>query len=146
VWPHDTAIAVAGLRRAGFDAQATKLAGELFAAAQTFPDARLPELFCGFGHGEVGLPVLYPGACAPQAWAAAAPLMILRALLGIRPCAAEHRLDFERPLLPDGLASLTLSGLRIGDARVDLRCHRRGSSTRVEVTAMTGELRVAVQA
>jgi hypothetical protein len=72
--------------------------------------------------------------------------MILRALLGIRPCAAERRLDFERPLLPDGVASLTLSGLRIGDARVDLRCDRRGSSTRVEVTAVTGELRVAVRA
>jgi glycogen debranching enzyme len=146
VWPHDTAIAVAGLRRAGFDAEAARLAGELFGAAQSFPDARLPELFCGFGRDEVGLPVSYPGACAPQAWAAAAPLMILRALLGIRPCAVERRLDFERPLLPDGLASLTLSGLRIGDARVDLRCHRRGHSTRVEVTAVTGELRVAVRA
>ena len=146
VWPHDTAIAVAGMRRAGFDAQATRLAGELLEAAQTFPDARLPELFCGFGRSEVGLPVPYPGACAPQAWAAAAPLMIVCALLGIRPCAAERRLDFERPLLPDGLASLTLSGLRVGDARVDLRCQRRGSSTRVEVTAVTGELRVAVRA
>jgi hypothetical protein len=67
-------------------------------------------------------------------------------LLGIRPCAAERPLDFERPLLPDGLASLTLFGLRIGDARVDLRCHRRGTSTRVEVTAVTGELRVVVRA
>jgi glycogen debranching enzyme len=146
VWPHDTAIAVAGLRRAGFDAEAMRLAGELLEAARAFPDARLPELFCGFGRDEVGPPVPYPGACAPQAWAAAAPLMILRVLLGIRPCAAERRLDFERPLLPDGLASLTLAGLRIGDARVDLRCHRRGSSTRVEVTAVTGELRVAVRA
>jgi glycogen debranching enzyme len=146
VWPHDTAIAVAGLRRAGFDAQAARLAGELLEAAQAFPDVRLPELYCGFGRDEVGPPVPYPGACAPQAWAAAAPLAILRALLGVRPCAAEGRLDFERPLLPDGLASLTLSGLRIGDARVDLHCHRRGTSTRVEVTAVTGELRVAVRA
>jgi glycogen debranching enzyme len=145
VWPHDTAIAVAGLRRAGFDAEATRLAGELLEAAQAFPDARLPELFCGFGRGEVGPPVPYPGACAPQAWAAAAPLMILRALLGIRPCAVERRLDLERPLLPDGLASLTLSGLRIGDARVDLHCRRRRGSIRVDVTTVTGELTVAVR-
>ncbi|MHB8892949.1 MAG: amylo-alpha-1,6-glucosidase, partial [Candidatus Limnocylindrales bacterium] len=45
VWPHDTAIAVAGLRRAGFDAQATRLAGELLEAALEFPGCRLPELF-----------------------------------------------------------------------------------------------------
>lgn len=146
VWPHDTAIAVAALRRTGFDAQATRLAGELFEAALSFPDARLPELFCGFGRDEVGSPVPYPVACAPQAWSAAAPLAILRVLLGIRPCAAEHRLDLVRPLLPDGLTSLTLSGLRIGDARVDLRCHRRGGSTRVEVVALAGELTVAVRA
>ncbi len=146
VWPHDTAIAVAGLRRAGFDVQATRLAGELFGAAQSFPDGRLPELFCGFARDEVGLPVPYPVACAPQAWAAAAPLAILRALLGIRPSASEHRLDLEHPVLPDGLTSLSLSGLRIGGARVDLRCHRRGGSTQIEVTAVTGELRVAVRA
>ena len=146
VWPHDTAVAVAGLRRAGFDAQASQLAGELLGAAQTFPDGRLPELFCGFGRNEVGPPVPYPTACAPQAWAAAAPLMILRALLGMRPRAAEHRLDLERPRLPAGLATLTLSGLRIGDARVDLRCHRLGGSTRVEVSSVTGDLRVAVLA
>jgi hypothetical protein len=72
--------------------------------------------------------------------------MILRALLGIRPRAAEHRLDLERPRLPAGLTNLTLSGLRIGDARVDLRCHRLGGSTRVEVSSVTGDLRVAVLA
>ena len=100
VWPHDTAIAVAGLRRAGFDLQASRLAGELLDAAQAFPDARLPELFCGFGRDELGSPVPYPEACAPQAWAAAAPLAILRVLLGLRPCAAERRLELERPRLP----------------------------------------------
>lgn len=146
VWPHETAIAVAGLRRAGFDAQATRLAGELLEAALSFPDGRLPELFCGFGRDEVGPPVPYPMACAPQAWAAAAPLAILRVLLGIRPCAADHRLDLERPVLPHGLTSLTVSGLRVGDARVDLRCHRRGGSTRVEIVAVTGELSVAIRA
>ena len=146
VWPHDTAIAVAGLRRAGFDAQATRLASELLEAAGSFPGARLPELFCGFGRAEFGPPVPYPMACAPQAWAAAAPLAILRVLLGIRPNAAEHRLDLERPVLPEGLRRLTISGLRVGDARVDLRCHRRGGSTEVEVTAVTGELVVAIRA
>ena len=146
VWPHDIAIAVAGLRRAGFDAQAGRLAGELFEAAASFPGARLPELWCGFGRAEFGPPVPYPMACAPQAWAAAAPLAILRELLGIRPNAAEHRLDLERPVLPQGVTSLTISGLRVGDARVDLVCRRRGESTRIEIGAVTGELAVAVRA
>lgn len=145
VWPHDTAIAVAGLRRAGFDDEAIHLSGELFDAARAFPGARLPELFCGFGRQELGPPVPYPAACAPQAWAAAAPLAILRALLGIRPRAAEHRLDLERPRLPAGVTSLRLSGLRIGDALVDLGCRRRGASTRVEAS-VTGEMQVTILA
>ncbi len=144
VWPHDTALAVAGLRRAAFDAQAVRLAGELLEAALSFPDGRLPELFCGFGRDETGAPVPYPVACAPQAWAAAAPLLIVRELLGIRPRAAEHRLDLERPVLPPGLTDLTVTGLHVAGAQVDLRCRRRGRSTRVEVTRRTGDLTVSV--
>lgn len=43
VWPHDVAIAIAGLRRYGFDAAAGRLADGLLEAALRFPDARLPE-------------------------------------------------------------------------------------------------------
>ena len=145
VWPHDTAIAVAGLHGAGFGPQAARLAGELFEAAATFPEGRLPELYCGFGRDEVGPPVPYPVACSPQAWAAAAPLMILRALLGIRPNAAEHRLDLERPTLPPGVTDLAIAGLRVGDARVDLRCRRRDGMIQVEVVGVIGELAVTVR-
>ena len=61
--------------------------------------------------------------------------------------AAQNHLDgFYSSPLRRAQEDLTLAGLRIGDARVDLRCHRRGSSTRVEATAVTGELRVAVRA
>lgn len=142
VWPHDTAIAVAGLRRAGFDAQATRLAGELLEAALEFPGCRLPELFCGFGRDEVGAPVPYPVACSPQAWAAAAPPGILRELLGIRPDAAGHLLHLDRPVLPPGVTRLTVAGLRVGTARVDLRLVRTRRTTRVEVTNLAGHLAV----
>ncbi len=145
VWPHDTALAVAGLRRSGLDAQAARLASQLIDAAGSFPDDRLPELFGGFARDGLPGPVPYPGACAPQAWAAAAPLTMLRALLGIQPNAAEHRLTLERPMLPDGLTSLTVTGLRIGLARVDLQCTRRGESTKVEISVSSGELSVAVR-
>lgn len=47
IWPHDTTIAVFGLCRYGFRAEAAGLAASLLAAAEHFPDARLPETFAG---------------------------------------------------------------------------------------------------
>lgn len=146
VWPHDTAIAIAGLRRFGFAEEAARLAGELFAAARALPDGRLPELFCGFGADEVEEPVPYPVACAPRAWVAAAPLLVLRALLGLKPRAGEGLLELDRPSLPAGVRSLSLSGLRVGSARIDLLFHRWRGATAVEVVRKTGELAVLIRA
>ncbi len=82
VWPHDTAIAVLGLAQEGHGTVAARLANGLLAAAPYF-DYRLPELFGGTALGE---PVLaYPASCRPQAWAAAAPVTMLLAALGLRP-------------------------------------------------------------
>ena len=88
IWPHDNAIIAAGLKWAGAEDAANLLAGRLIEAAQWFPDLRLPELFCGFGRDDVGAPVAYPVACSPQAWAAAAPLFLIRTMLGLRPDAS----------------------------------------------------------
>ena len=84
VWPHDTAICIAGLRRYGFIEEAHRIAGGLFAAAEAL-DGRLPELFAGLTIDEVPVPVRYPTSCSPQAWASAAPLLVVRALLGLEP-------------------------------------------------------------
>ncbi|HSV92999.1 MAG TPA: hypothetical protein VLH81_07975, partial [Desulfobacterales bacterium] len=145
VWPHDTAIAIAGLRRYGFNEEASRLAGELLAAAGHFPDGRLPELFCGFGAVEVEAPVPYPVACVPQAWAAAAPLLVLRELLGLRPRAGDGLLELDRPCLPAGVRSLTLSGLRVGSTQLDLAFHRWRDATAVEVIRKTGNLEVHIR-
>ncbi len=51
VWPHDNAIAAAGLKRYGFDAATNRIAGGLFDVASGARDFRLPELFCGFQRG-----------------------------------------------------------------------------------------------
>ena len=48
VWPHDTALCVAGLARYGERDGVVQLINGLFEAAVSF-DMRLPELFCGFG-------------------------------------------------------------------------------------------------
>lgn len=83
VWTHDTAIAVSGLARDGFTAEAASLAEGLLAAAPTF-DYRMPELHSGDDAREVPRPVPYPAACRPQAWSAAASVAVWQALSGVR--------------------------------------------------------------
>jgi glycogen debranching enzyme len=82
VWPHDTGIVAEGMRRYGYRAEAAELAWALFEAAGAF-DYRLPEVFAGFPRDVTGMPVEYPTASRPQAWSAAAPLMLLRTILGM---------------------------------------------------------------
>lgn len=72
VWPHDTAIALFGMLRSGFDAEAATLARGLLRAAEQC-DFRLPELFGG--DSEM---IPYPTACRPQAWSAAAAVVAAR--------------------------------------------------------------------
>jgi hypothetical protein len=52
VWPHDNAIAAAGLKRYGFDAATTRITTGLFDVASSARDFRLPELLCGFQRDE----------------------------------------------------------------------------------------------
>ena len=82
VWPHDTALAAAEMGRYGFADKALEVARALLAAAAAF-GRRLPEVFAGFPRDATGIPVRYPAALVPQAWAAGAPLLCLRTLLGL---------------------------------------------------------------
>jgi glycogen debranching enzyme len=119
VWPHDTAIAVAGLRRAGCADEAARLGASLLSAAQASGGGgRLPELFAGLGPEEIGVPVPYPASCSPQAWASASPLLVLRALLGLEPDVPHGvvRLD---PALPAG-THLRVDGIPLGGATVSV--------------------------
>ncbi len=129
VWPHDNAIAAAGLKRYGFAAEAERIATALFDVATRAPDRRLPELYCGFERGSTAAPVPYPVACVPQGGAAAAPFLLLQALLGISARAPEGVLAVYEPRLPAWLGHLELRDLRVGDARVSLRFARDGDST-----------------
>ncbi|HEX3814962.1 MAG TPA: glycogen debranching N-terminal domain-containing protein [Mycobacteriales bacterium] len=118
IWPHDTAVAVFGLSRAGFGAQAARLAAGVVAASVGF-DGRLPELYAGHradsGPGERPLrrPAPYPAACRPQAWSAASVVLFLQALLGLRPDAPGGELHLA-PVVDELPVPLHLDGLRIG--------------------------------
>jgi glycogen debranching enzyme len=145
VWPHDNALIVAGIKRYGFDLEASALAGRIFEAAQRFPDLRLPELYCGFDRRDVGVPVPYPVACSPQAWSAAASLLLVRTMFGARANAAGRTLELVRPHLPTWLGKLTVTNMRIGDASVDLLFHRWRGTTSAEVLRKSGDLEVTIR-
>jgi glycogen debranching enzyme len=117
IWPHDNSIIAAGLRRYGFDKEALALAEQLLAAAATFPDSRLPELYCGFPRVEDGIeeaaPAAYPVSCSPQAWAAGSGPFLLQTLLDLQPDGDTLTVR-ANPVLPASLENLTLHGLRIG--------------------------------
>jgi len=145
VWPHDTAIAAAGLRRYGLDEAADTLSSGMLAAAQHFPAFRLPELLCGFDRAATGSPIAYPVACSPQAWAAGASLMLIRTMLGLQADAANHRLTLDRPILPAGLTKVVVRGIRVGDASCDLLLHRWRGLTSAEVLRKDAGLEVVVR-
>jgi glycogen debranching enzyme len=118
VWPHDTAICAAGLRRAGLVEQSQALTVALLSAAGA-SGGRLPELFAGLTPGELPVPVPYPASCSPQAWASAAPLLLLRSLLGLEPNLPKATVVVD-PVLPFGSSELRLDGLELGGERVTL--------------------------
>jgi len=134
VWPHDSALVAAGLRRYGYDAEFAALFDATLDAASHVPGYRLPELFAGFGRTEFGVPVPYPVACRPQAWAAGAVPFLLAEALGLRADALERRLAVHRPVLPRWLHRVEVTGLRVGDARVDLLFERTRGTDHVALS------------
>jgi glycogen debranching enzyme len=110
VWPHDTAIIAEGLRRYGLRDDASRVAWALFEAAGEFA-YRLPEVFAGYDRDASIVAVEYPTACRPQAWAAAAPLLGIRTILGLE---ADVGRVTSNPLLPRSMARLRL--VPVGDA------------------------------
>lgn len=144
VWPHDNSILAAGFRRYGRDEEALRIFQGLSDAAFHFHAHQLPEVFCGFSREEYEIPVNYPVACHPQAWAAGALPFLVVTLLGLEPDAFNQRLRIVRPLLPRGLDRLDVTGLRVGRATVDLAFRRGPDGIDAEVTHLDGTLAVEI--
>jgi glycogen debranching enzyme len=124
VWPHDNAICAAGLMRYGFVPQAQQIAGGILEAADKF-GGRLPELFCGFDRSDFAAPVGYPTSCSPQAWAAAAPFLLLRTLLRFDPAVPSGKV-WCAPEIPERLLPLEVEALHIADGTVSVEIARGG--------------------
>ncbi len=144
VWPHDNALIAHGFARYGLKREAVRIFRGMFEALPYLDLLRLPELFCGFNRRRNKAPTLYPVACAPQAWASAAPLAALEACLGVRCDHASGEILFDRPALPEFVDELRLRRLRLGDAEVDLLLRRYGGDVALNVLDRRGEVRVVV--
>jgi glycogen debranching enzyme len=145
VWPHDNSLIAAGLKRYGYDEEALRIFAAIYQAATRFPSYRLPEVFAGFPREHYPEPVRYPVACSPQAWAAGALPYLLQTTLGLSPDATRNELIVQRPALPNWLGELTLRGLSVGAARVDLRFRRIAGETAVALLERTGKLDVRIE-
>jgi glycogen debranching enzyme len=138
VWPHDTVIAAAGLRRYGMDEHAWRMIDGLLAAVMCFEDIQMPELFSGLRREELAVPVPYRMANVPQAWAAGAVVQMVRVLLGLEPDMPAGRL-YVNPALPPWCPRLSVEDLQVGPHRFSLTATRAADgSCEVESDAPTG--------
>lgn len=124
VWPFDNSFIALGLRRYGYRDEAARVGFATLEAAQFFR-GRLPEAFGGYTRARTQFPVEYPTACSPQAWSTGAPLLILRALLGLEPMGDRLLVD---PAIPTQIGEIQLLDIpgrwghvdAFGRGRVDL--------------------------
>jgi glycogen debranching enzyme len=130
VWPHDNSLIAAGLGRYGEIGGLERIASALFTAAEHLPDHRLPELYCGFPRNEDSAadgPIQYPVSCSPQAWAAGAAPLLMRAMLGLEADPDKGILRVA-PAFPDWLSRVRIDGLEALGSRFDLEVVRDGDS------------------
>jgi glycogen debranching enzyme len=142
VWPHDNALIAYGMAKYGLAQQVNRIFKGVFEAAMYFDLHRMPELFCGFTQRAGEGPVLYPVACAPQAWSAASVFLLFQSCLGIQIDGLKRQVMLLRPTLPDFLNEVRIMNLQVGDASVDLDVMRHGED--VSVTVRTNRNNIAV--
>ncbi len=132
VWPHDSAIAAHGMARYGFRDEANEVMSGLIEAGRRFPNARLPELFCGFQRDLrfSARPADYLVSCIPQAWSAGMVFHCLRVVLGAEADLSRQQLLLD-PALPPWLEFVDVRDLRIFDSPITFRVRRRRGGDRI---------------
>jgi len=136
VWPHDNALIAKGFANYDLMDHACAVFEALSSAMGRFPDRRLPELFCGTS--EENTLVRYPVACSPQAWAAAAPFLLLQSVLGIHVDGVNQRIFIRNPKMPSAMSRVEIERLRVGRSRVSLRLRRVGKHCHVDRLDVVG--------
>jgi glycogen debranching enzyme len=127
VWPHDTAICLAGLAAEGRP-ETGPVADALLAALAAF-EGRPPELFAGDARTSQPAPLPYPAACRPQAWSAASAISLVSSVLGLRTRGEDVVVD---PVRPWSFGETRVSGLGTAGRPVDIEVSSDGVGSIVE--------------
>jgi len=145
IWPHDNAIILRGMKRYGESEGCLRVMDSLFEAATSMDYMRMPELFCGFSRARLDYPVIYPTACSPQAWSAAAIFLIVQTMLGIAADAPKRVLYVNRPMLPSWLTRVEIRDMRVGSERISLLFRREEEGTNFSVLKKGPSIRVVME-
>jgi glycogen debranching enzyme len=90
------------------------------------------------------VPVEYPVACHPQAWAAGTIPYLLVATLGLEPDGFARVLRIRDPRLPEGIEGVELRDLPVGGGTAHVAFERVGSRTVARTVATTDGVTVSV--
>lgn len=142
VWPHDNALIAFGATNSRDKDVALRILSGLLDLSSFVELHRLPELICGFPRRVGKAPTLYPVACAPQAWAAGAPFLVLQACLGLSICAKESRIYLHHTALPEALTQVRIRNLKIGNSSVDLAFERHPETVGVDIPQRSGDVEI----
>jgi glycogen debranching enzyme len=144
VWPHDVSIIAGGMH--GTNPDKSKIAADsLIAAARYQSGMRLPELYGGYKREHISVPIPYPVACEPQAWAAATPYMLVTAYLGLRADSERNTLVIDRPRLPVNTSRLSITNLEVNGKRVNLQFAERNGVVQTQVMANPDKLNISIK-
>ena len=109
MWPHVSIFVAAGLAGYGFRKEDGAVIAGIFEASMFFR-YRLPEVFAGYERAKTRYPVEYTTSCSPQAWAAGAPMLGIRTLLGLEP-KGETLTSAAAAVLPPWMGTLTVENI-----------------------------------
>ncbi len=141
VWPHDNALIGLGMARYGMRGHAARILEGLFEASVYIDQRRLPELLCGFPRRRGQGPTFYPVACAPQAWAAVAPLSLLQACFGLSFDTQSCTVNFDRPVMPGFAEHIVLHNLALQGCGIDIVLRGHASHVSMTVLSRRGRIR-----
>ena len=132
VWPHDTAIAIDGLARAGHPPVAASLAAGLVRAGTRFAH-RLPELYGGWSDALLD----YPASCRPQAWSAASAIVLVTAALGLSADVPEGTLTLAPSPEFAAWFPMRVEGLSVAGQPLTVEVDREGAARATTQAALT---------
>jgi glycogen debranching enzyme len=144
IWPHDNALLARGMAMVGAKAGVADIFDALMLATSYLDHRRIPELYCGFRRRRGRGPTLYPAACSPQAWAAAAPFSLIQSLLGLELKPQDGEIRLNDPVVPSTAGTFTIRGLRMGSAVADFTVRSTANGVALDVLRAEGDIRISI--